>query len=189
MLQFLLTITDESNYSKVERIYNTYHDAMMRYALSKFNTYKSKNCQYDAEDAVQSAFLKIVKHIDNIDFSRGEKDVKNYVFSILTNEIYIICGQEKENFDIFDIFEEFCLENEYNFIEDIEIQERYTELVKAVEALDEKYSTTLFLVLCKGMTVNQVAEMMGISAKTIYTRLYRGKELLLDSLKGAKTNG
>jgi DNA-directed RNA polymerase specialized sigma24 family protein len=36
------------------------------------------------------------------------------------------------------------------------------------------------------MTVKEIADMMGISAKTVYTRLARGKKLLLDSLKGAK---
>ena len=39
------------------------------------------------------------------------------------------------------------------------------------------------------MTVNEIADMMGISAKTVYTRLARGKKLLLDSIKGAKFNG
>ena len=186
MLQFLLTLTDESNHGKVEHIYDTYHDYMMKYAVSKLQAVGRKNAIYDAEDAVQNAFMKIVKHIDKIDFSRGEKDVKNYRLTILCNEICNILTHNEENFEV---DEELFAENEYNFIEELEIQESYNEVVKSIKALDEKYSTTLYLIFCQEKTVNQVAEMMGLSPKTVYTRLDRGKRILLDSLKGAKING
>ena len=186
MLQFLLTLSDESNHSKIEHIYHTYHDYMMRYAVSKFQSLGRTNFKYDAEDAVQNTFMKITKYIDKIDFTRGEKDVKNYCFTILSNEIRKVLSDNQENFEI---NEEFYPEEEYNFIEELELRENYNQVVKAIEDLDEKYSTTLYLVFCKEMTVNEIAEMMGISAKTVYTRLARGKKLLLDSLKGAKFNG
>ena len=95
-------------------------------------------------------------------------------------------GDNEENFE-FD--EEFYSEKEYNFIEELEIQESYNEVVKGIKSLDEKYSTTLYLIFCKEKTVNEVAEMMGLTPKTVYTRLARGKELLLNSVKGAKNNG
>ena len=186
MLQFLLTLTDESNHGKVEHIYNTYHDYMMKYAVSKLQAAGRTNAIYDAEDAVQNAFMKIVKHIDKIDFSRGEKDVKNYCLTILCNEV---CNVLSDNHEDFEFNEEFCSEKEYNFIEKLEIQESYNKVVKGIKALDEKYSTTLYLIFCKEKTVNQVAEIMGLTSKTVYTRLARGKQFLLDSLKGAKING
>ena len=43
--------------------------------------------------------MKITKYIDNIDFSRGEKDVKNYCLSILSNEISNILSENQENFE------------------------------------------------------------------------------------------
>lgn len=183
MLQFLLTLTDESNYGKIEHIYNTYHDYMMKYAVGKFQAMGRINSVYDAEDAVQNAFVKITKYIDLIDFSRGEKDVKNYCFSILNNEICNVLSDNKKNFEF---NEEFYEEDWYSFVEKLEMQENYNKVVKAIEALDEKYSATLFLVFCKEKTVNEVAKMMGISKKTVYTRLARGKKLLLDSLRGTK---
>lgn len=186
MLQFLLTLTDESNHGKLEHIYNTYHEYMMRYAISKLQAAGRTNASYDAEDAVQNAFMKIVKHIDKIDFSRGEKDVKNYCLTILCNEVCNVLRHNEENFEF---YEEFCFEKEYNFVEELEIKEEYHHVVKAIESLDEKYSSTLYLIFCKEKTVNQVAEMMALSPKTVYTRLARGKQLLLDSLKGAKIDG
>ena len=186
MLQFLLTLSDESNHEKIQKIYNKYYDRMMRYAVCKFRDFNRKNFVFDAEDVVQNTFMKITKYIDRIDFSRGETDVKNYCFTILNNEINSFL---KNNQDNFEIFEEFCLENEYNFIEGLELRENYNQVVNAIEDLDEMYSITLYLVFCKEMTVNEIAEMMGITTNTVYTRLARGKKLLLDSLKGAKFDG
>ena len=66
MLQFLLTLTDESNHSKIEYIYNTCHDYMMRYAISRFQALGRTNFMYDAEDAVQNAFMRITRYIDKV---------------------------------------------------------------------------------------------------------------------------
>ena len=186
MLQFLLTLTDESNHGKVEQLYKKYHDYFMKCAVTKFKSLGRTNCVFDAEDAVQNTFMKITRYIDNIDFSRGEQDVRNYCLSILSNEICNVLSENQENFEV---NEEFCSQEEYNFIEELGMQENYAKVVKAIEGLDDKYSTTLQLYFCKEMTVNEIAEMMGISAKTVYTRLARGKKLLLDILKGAEFNG
>jgi RNA polymerase sigma-70 factor (ECF subfamily) len=159
---------------------------MMKYAVSKLQAAGRTNFVYDAEDAVQNAFMKITKYIDAIDFSRGEKDVKNYCLTILCNEVCNVLHDNEENFE-FD--EECCFEKEYNFIEELKMKECYGEIVKAIEKLDDKYSTTLQLFFCKEMTPNAIAELMGISPKTVYTRLARGKKLLLETLKGAKING
>lgn len=186
MLQFLLTISDEKYHSDIERIFKTYHDSMMKYAMSKMKSKGIKDVIGFAEDAVQNTFMKITRYIDRIEFSRGEKDVQNYCFTILHNEI---CKILRENEEIFEKVEEFHVENEYNIIEKLEIREKYDEVVRAIEEMDERYSTTLYLAYCREMTVNEIAEMMGISPGTVYTRLNRGKKLLLDSLKGANYNG
>jgi RNA polymerase sigma-70 factor (ECF subfamily) len=153
---------------------------MMRFAASKLGRFGRSVESHEAEDAVQNAFVKIVKNIDKIDFSRGEKRVKNYCFSILVNEIYNFL---EENIEIFEFVEEFWPDEEYNYIEELNMQENYARVVKAIEELDERYSTTLYLVFSEEKTVGEIAEMMGISPKTVYTRLARGKKLLLDSLK------
>ena len=186
MLQFLLTLSDESNHQKIEHIYNTYYDYMMKYAVSKFKSSGRVNCVCDAEDAVQNTFIKIVKNVDHIDFSRGKNEVKNYCFTILSNEICnILCESE----DFFEINEEFFDENQYNFIEELEIKENYNEIVKSIERIDEKYSSTLYLYFCMEKSVKEIAELMGVSSKTVYTRLARGKKILLEQLKGAVNNG
>ena len=181
MLQYLLTISDEYNHEKIKHIYYTYHKKMIKYAIIKLRTYNRPNAMYDAEDVVQDTFVKIVKYINNIDFSRDERDVKNYIFTMLNNEILIFLRYNDENIES---FEEFIYENEYDYIEELDAQENYNKIVKAIEDLDEKYSSSLYMFFCEKMSVQEIAKIMGISPKTIYTRIARGKKLLFDSLKG-----
>lgn len=61
MLQFLLSISDESNHSKIEYLYNRYQKEMMRVAKSRLKQLGMPNYEIDAEDVVQNAFVKIAK--------------------------------------------------------------------------------------------------------------------------------
>ena len=185
MLQFLLTISDSSDHEKIKRIYDDYHLFMLKYATGKLKNIGRRNYVYEAEDVVQNSFMKITRYVKDVDFSLGEKCVKNYVFAILNNEIcnFLNDNQELDGFD-----EDFYKEEQYDFIEEIDIKERYKEVIKAIENLDEKYSMTLFLFYCKEMSVDRISKLMGISAKTVYTRIARGKILLLNSMKGVKVN-
>ena len=183
MLLFLLSITDESNHDIIEKIYNNYHDKMLVLAEQKLLRFEMNDYKNNAEDAVQNAFVKIVKNIDRIDFSRGENDVRNYIFSILTNEILNILD---ENEDLLEFDEERYQSNEYDIIDELDMQEIYEKLVIAVEKLDEKYTTTLYLFFDKGMSIEEIAKMMDIPTKTVYTRFERGKKLLKNAIKENK---
>ena len=182
MLLFLFTLADESEHSKIEYIYNTYHDFMMRYANSKFKSSGRNNPEYDAEDAVQNTFIKIVRNINKLDFNRGEKEIKGYVFSILANEIYDILDEKEEVIELGEAFPDFyhCTP-----IEHLEIEDKYDRVVEAIERLDEIYSSTMFLAINKEMSISEIAELMGVSRKTVYTRLERCRIKLTNLLKGA----
>ena len=183
MLQFLLSISDESNHGKIEDIFYKFHGKMLTFAERKLLLNNMQDFKHNAEDAVQNAFVKIVKNIDKIDFARGEKDVKNYVFSILVNEIYNIL--EKSEI-ILEFDEEFYPNEEYNIIDEINMQEIYEKVVLAFENLDEKYSSTLYLFYNEGMSIKEIAKTMGISEKTAYTRFERGKKLIKNVIKENK---
>ena len=43
----------------------------------------------------------------------------------------------------------------------------------------------MFLAINKEMSITEIAELMGISRKTVYTRLERGRVKLINALKGA----
>lgn len=141
MLQFLLTLTDEANHGKVEHIYNTYHEYMMKYAVSKLQATGRTNVMYDAEDAVQNTFMQIVKSLDKIDFSRGEKDVKNYCLTILCNEV---CNVLRDNKEKYEFFEEFCPDKEYNIVKSLKYVKATKKLSKASKPLMKNIASPYF---------------------------------------------
>ena len=87
MLSFLLTIANESDREKIEYIYYKYHNDMIRFTRCRLKNANVFSYELAAEDVVQNSFLKIVKYIDAIDFTRSEKELKSYIFSIVANEI------------------------------------------------------------------------------------------------------
>ena len=186
MLLYLLSISDESDHGKITYLYENFYDYLLKYSVKVFQHHNRPNYVFDAEDAVQNTFLKVTKHIKKIDFSVGKNRLRNYLFAILTNEIINILN---DNSKFIELNEEISIDSEYIFIDGLEIRERYSDVVKAIERLDDKYSITLLLVYSEGKTVKEIAEMMGISPKTVYTRLERGRRLLLESLKGVNAYG
>ena len=186
MLSFLLSISDESAHSKIKYLYYTYQDELISFAKKRLRQSGIQNYEIDAEDAVQNAFVKITKYINKINFSESEKTIKSYVLSIVSNEIMNIVSDYQHPDDIDDYAD--ILEEE-DFVEKINIKESYDSVVQIIKQMDEKYSTSLMYYYCDDMNVNEIAQVLGLSEKTIYTRLMRGKAILLKTIKEVSYNG
>ena len=184
MLSFLLTLVEESDRDKVERLYNKHHKNMLKYAITKLRNMKSNDVQHDAEDAVQNAFIKIVKYFKSIDFSRSEQEITCYVYSILANEIYDLVKKSNKTAPLYD--REFDGVGILNPARLVELQEDYDKLVKAIEDMDEIYSTAMFMSLVLDLSVDEIANIIGAEKKTVYTRLERGQKLLRKAVKGVE---
>ena len=181
MLSYLLSFSDERNAGKIEYIFEKYYKDMLRFAMSRFKRIGCSNYQTEAEDAVQNAFVKITIYIDRINFDVSEKELKTYVLTIVSNEVANIVS-DKKRIEVLD--EEFQEFNENAFFEKLHIQQRYEKVVEEIGKLDERYSITLLYRYQKEMTVADIADLMGVSEKTVYTRLQRGRALLLKALGG-----
>lgn len=181
MLSFLLSISEESNHSKIEYIYYTFHDDMIRFAMFRLRKFGLPNCEMDAEDAVQNAFVKITKYINAINTDVSKNELKSYVLSIVSHEVSNIVS----DYVCFDDIDEHADNiRDEDFFASMRIIERYEKVVKAIEKLDEKYSLTLLYRYNENMSVGEIATLMGVPEKTVYTRLERGKKLLLQSING-----
>lgn len=178
MLAFLLSIADESNQFKVEHIYNLYHDDMIRFARYRLKKAGCINYEMDSEDAVQNSFVKIIKYIDAIDFNTSSSELKSYIFSIVANEASTIIADQifMENIDDYsDIISD-------DFLEQIEIKLHYNEIVDNIIKMDERYSIPLYFYHCQEIPVKDISKLMGIPEKSVYTRLARGRKLLLEMM-------
>lgn len=184
MLMFLTSALDDADSSKIKYLYKRFHFEMLRLARLKFQSYGSFNAEEDAEDAVQCLFWRVTKWIKKIDFDRSETDIRNYLITILYNEISTILKKSPTKVIYCEDMEEFMKGKEYNLLEELDIKHNYDRVVEAISLMNELYSITLNCVYVEGMSIKEVAKMMGISEKAVYSRLERGKQILRETLKG-----
>lgn len=183
MLLFLISRVEREDVPRIEYLYRRYHGEMVRLVKARLKRVGIKSYETDAENVVQNAFLKMCKYIKKIDLSVAERELKAYVMSIVINESNSFISDYKF---VDPLGDEFGDVSDKDFFDLLSIKENYNYVVKAIENMDEKYSITLLYRYHKGMTVKQIAELMGIPEKTVYTRLMRGKQLLLELLKEAE---
>ena len=107
------------------------------------------------------------------------RKIKAYLLSIVVNECndFVHEQQQVESIDDY----ESVLEDG-DFFGALRMEQRYDTVMQAIGALEERYSFTLFYRYAKNMTVADIAQTMGVPEKTVYTRIERGKRLLLKLL-------
>ncbi|MBQ7336934.1 MAG: sigma-70 family RNA polymerase sigma factor [Clostridia bacterium] len=179
MLLLLLSMADQDESEKIEYIYRNFHKDMLYLARSRLRAAGDGNYAVNCEDVVQNAFVKITKYIHAIDFSRSEWKIKTYVMSIVSNEVSNFLRDMKQMEDIDRYADELSDES---FLEALHIRQRYDEVVRAIEQLDEKYRLVLLYRFERGMEVAEIAALFGVLEMTVYTRIRRGKTLLLQLL-------
>lgn len=179
MLDFLLSIADENDRSKVEEIYEKYNEVMYKAALRKLSG--RPNAAYEAEDAVQNAFVKIINHFQSIRFDECEERLESYFVSIATNEAMNIL-RKKKSISLDDLPEEMISDDD--FVAELCMKDEYERVRRAILQLDDRYRPILFQYFVEEKRGPEIAELMDMNLSTVHTTIQRGKELLLKILKG-----
>ena len=73
-----------------------------------------------------------------------------------------------------------------DFFGEMRVQERYDDVIEAIQQLDERYSIPLSLRAEKNMEIKEIAELLGIAEKSVYTRLERARKILIEILNEGK---
>ncbi|MBE6697644.1 MAG: sigma-70 family RNA polymerase sigma factor [Ruminococcaceae bacterium] len=179
MLSFLLTMADEQYRERIERLYKRYHKPMLKIAKQRFVNALRSNPTLDAEDAVQAAFMGLVRYAHAVPFDRPRAELEAYVFTVLHHEISKILDQPEQTFEI-DSRELLDQESLQDFGERLYIRDKYAQIVAFIRDMDPKYSTVLLLRYGNELTVEQIAKLTGLPQPTVYSRLRRGKQQLLE---------
>ncbi len=177
MIIYLLSVADESDHDKILYVYHQFHTDMIKIAKSRLKAGNHPDYYHAAMDAVQAALYKITKYINRIDFNVSERELRTYVTTIVVNESVNLLYDNKRVEEITEVI------SDEDFLERIHIVERYQQVVSAIQALDDRYSSVMMCYYCEEKSVKYIAKMMGLPVKTIYTRLERGKQLLLQRLE------
>ena len=171
MLAFYLSLVEtEEEKDQIEKVYSLYLDCMLRYAFGYLQNME------DAEDAVNDAFLNIIKSKASIPFD-SEKRTKSYLFICVRNCASKI--QKKNNRTITVNLEEQCNLPSSEAVESGIVDKEYKEgFVAFLNTLPEIYKDILSLYFVFEKSLKEISYLLNVPLKTVETRFKRGKDLL-----------
>lgn len=162
MLVYMLMIDSPEDQSKFERLYLEYRGLMYHVA------YKILHNEYDAEDAVHQAFLKIAENIEIIDGTICPR-TQGYVVTIVENKaIDLYRYKHRHN--------TFSLD-----IENVGVPIDYdgpNVITKCMSQLPARYREVLLLKHFHGYSSKEVANMLGLSEANVIKLDQRAKKQL-----------
>ena len=179
MIQYLLLLANEEQKDKINEFYCNNITAMVIYSRQQLDKANDKNSFHDGLDAVQNAFVKIIKY-GKVDFSRSEQEVKGYFYAVIDNEIINIINDIKKIRKLDEEYGHIAVTDE-EFFSEICIKERYETVKRAIALLDERYSSVLIMSI--NDTPEKIAKILGLPVKTVYTRISRGRKFLIEKVK------
>ena len=149
------------------RIAEKYTDTVYRAALSYC---KNKT---DAEDAVQNAFVKLLR--TDTQFS-DEEHIRKWLIRVTVNE----CKN---------VWKSFWHRNIISF-DELEKEPEYTEpdkqeILSEIMKLPAKYSIVIHLYYYEGYSVKEIAQILSISESNVQIRLMRARNKLKEMLEEA----
>lgn len=147
-----------------EMIAEKYMDTIYRVAYSWMRN------QYDANDVTQIVLLKLYK---TTKLFESDDHIKNWLIKVTVNECKMIFRSPRNR-----------TEDITDYAKTLDFEEgQYYDLFQAVMKLDRKYRVPLMLFYYDGYSTKEISSMIGISEKTVSTRLFRAKAKLKEYLK------
>ena len=135
-----------------------------------------------AEEAVQESLLTIAAHIGDF-FDHDSNHTAALITIIVRNKA--ISLQRKENSergrDTVNYDDETA---NISVSDEISIRENYNAVLSAIRSLDVIYSDTLLLKYVYGYDSKTISDILGVSVRTVDSRIYRGKKLLSEKMEG-----
>ena len=175
----ILAIENEEDRLFMQQLYETYYPLMIRQAR---NLTRNK---YDAEDAVNDAFLSLIKHISTIQGLDVGK-LRGYVVSTIMNTCRDKLKKQtrrkrKEIYESEDVLER--LQSQIPDVDDRLLRDVDVQAVKAaLDKLPEAQSTLLEMKYMLGLPNDEIAEHFGIKPASVRQSLTNARRKLLQVL-------
>ena len=160
--------------SFIEDCYALYEQKMFRVALSVLHD------ESLAEDAVQDAFLQLIKH--KVFFPQAESDdCKRYIITVIKNTSINIYNKRKNENQIVSYSDNLeTLSDEYTILSEDEkdIEAECTPLMKN---LPEKYYAVVDCLVVHDYTVAETAARLNITEANVRKRYERAKKMMREA--------
>ena len=175
MLEFYLSLIPNDN-DKVsfKEIYEAYENDVFKVAMSYIHDY------HLAEDATQVAFMGIAKNIYKFNGMSSE-DIRIYILKVARNAAFYVIKHNPKNTITLEEKLNIAYNNDLTkTIIDHEIIEQMTAFVATMKPI---YRDVLSLHFRYGMKAKEIAKQLNIPEKTAFTRLERGKAIVIEKFK------
>lgn len=168
MLAFYMTfIDDESDEKSFEELYFQYRNLMMYTALQVLNN------RSDAEDAVNTAFLRIAENFKKIDREICPKTANLFVMIVRNAAIDMYRKNRRMPSD------ELTEDIPDQVFENFEI----SDLRETMRRLKDTDRDILVLTYIHGYSAGNISKMLGCSEDAVYMRLRRARKRLKELLE------
>jgi RNA polymerase sigma-70 factor (ECF subfamily) len=138
--------------------------------------------EHDAQDAVQEAYLRAFRFFDGY---RGG-DGKSWLLEIVRNTCFTFLRREKRNVMsvVFDEAAHTLAVNSPNAEEALVEASKKTIMRSCIEGLPEAFREVLVMRELEEMSYRQIADVAGVPAGTVMSRLSRARKRLEDCAQG-----
>ena len=154
---------------ELDRLVEQYQVAVLR------TCYLYLHDRSQAEDAVQETFLKVYRNLGSF---RGECSEKNWIMKIAMRVCYDMNRSGWARFFNRRVTPEMLPEASVPF------EELDDALASAMMRLPLRLREVILLYYYQGLTVNEIAEVLGITQPSVSNRLKRGRDRLKTALEG-----
>lgn len=157
-----------------EGIYKKYSQNLHDYLYYKYGE------QFSPNDKVQEAFIKLWDNCKNVTFSKAKSFLFTVANNLMLNEIkhhkVVLKYQNENQRDFTNESPEFVLEKK-------QFLQRYQEVLGK---LSEEQRVAFLLNKVEGKKHSEIADMLGITQKTVEYRIYSAFTILKKELEGFK---
>lgn len=173
MLFFFSVIEDEDSRKKLATLYTKYYKVLYKVA------YRILNDEYLAEDAVQSAFIKLVDCLDKIDEINCNK-TRAFIVIVVRNISIDLYRKRKKQYSIaLEDIEEFISDGTIPLDEKLINAEIFNNISSKIQELHTAYADIITLKYFYHYSDSEIAELLNISQENARVRLHRAKQSLI----------
>lgn len=159
----------------VIKLFETYRQRMYNLA------YQILKNEHDAEDAVSTAFIRIMNNLDKISDFESSK-TRGFIF-VVTRHVAIDVYNMRKKHSHTDI-NELDIANDIVLEDDIINKYDYELINRAISKLNDNYQNILILRYYYDLPLKNIALSLGMTLSAVKNRLYRAQESLLKELGG-----
>jgi RNA polymerase sigma-70 factor, ECF subfamily len=161
---------NEQDNKRLEELYEEFRFDCINIALRITNNLMM------AEDAVQDAFLAVIKHKDKM-LTLNYGDFRKSIIIIVKNKCIDIIRKNKHLSSVSLEDVEYELRSEYLSVE-IQVirQEDFMYMLKCIAELDETSRLVLLMKYVQGLSYKEIGNVLGMTTKHVDTRIMRAKQ-------------